>query len=172
MESRRHQDSFYKTGCREQKDKTTKERYGAFAVEGEDYRLSHLWLLHFHYDSVVLAGQVPCYTVKKDSAITNDSLNKLRAADCVSLPAPRRLTEGAYTVTRFVWNPDGKTIAMVRQPDPLINSFLRADISLLNIATKKDTVVVNNPTGDFFSFWSQTSLPGTAPVPYRAGSWQ
>lgn len=100
--------AFTRPDAESKKDKTTKERYGAFAVEGEDYRLSHLWLLHFHYDSVVLAGQVPCYTVKKDSAITNDSLNKLRAADCVSLPAPRRLTEGAYTVTRFVWNPDEK----------------------------------------------------------------
>lgn len=48
------------------KDKTVKERFGAFGVECEEYRQNHLWLLNFHYDSVLLAGQVSCYSLPKE----------------------------------------------------------------------------------------------------------
>src|ERR1051326_7544266 len=49
-------------------DKTIKERFGGFGVEGEEYRQTHLWLLNFNYDSILLAGQTPCYTAKTDSS--------------------------------------------------------------------------------------------------------
>lgn len=99
------------------KDKTVKERFGAFGVEGEEYKQSHLWLLNFHYDSIVLAGQVPCYTPKADST-KKDSTTKIKGQECFSLPVGKRLTEGDFTVGGFAWNPDGKTIAFNRQRNP------------------------------------------------------
>jgi dipeptidyl aminopeptidase/acylaminoacyl peptidase len=140
------------------KDKTTKERFGAFGVEGEEYKQNHLWLLNFHYDSIVLAGQVPCYTTKVDStkkdSIKKEAATKIKGQECFTLPVAKRLTEGDFTVSGFAWNPDGKTIAFNRQRNPLINSGISADIAAIDVATKKMTTFVSNPTGDFFSRWS------------------
>ena len=137
-----------KTEPDSKKDKASKERYGGFAVEGEEYKLSHLWLLRFNYDSVMAAGMLPCYTSK------TDSLNKNKSADCVTLPKAERLTEGNYTVAGFRWSPDGKYIAITRQPDPLINSSVHADIALTEIATKKVSILINNPGSDSFEGFS------------------
>lgn len=145
--------AFAKAEADSKKEKAIKERYGAFAVEGEEYKLSHLWLLSFHYDSIVLAGQVPCYPAKTDST-AKDSVAKVPVPDCVKLPVAKRLTEGAFTVSGIAWNPDGTTIAFNRQPDPIITSSMRSDIVLVDVATKKLTPLVSNPTGDFFSRWS------------------
>lgn len=134
------------------KDKIIKDRFGAFAVEGQEYKQSHLWLLDFKYDSIVLAGQVPCYGVTKDST-KKDSI-KIKDQDCVALPVARKLTDGNFTVTRFLWNPDGQSIAFTQQPDPLINSFLRGDIASVDIDSKKITMLVANPTGDYLTAWS------------------
>ncbi|HYC28333.1 MAG TPA: S9 family peptidase [Chitinophagaceae bacterium] len=135
------------------KDKTTRERFGAFGVEGQEYKQSHLWLLNFNYDSVVLAGQVPCYGMKKDSAKT-DSATKIKGQDCVSLPVAKQLTEGNYTVNGFAWHPDGRRIVFNRQSNPLINSGTTADIVIIDIGTKQSTTLVSNPTGDFFNRWN------------------
>ena len=128
-------------------EKNTKDRFGAFAIEGEEYKLNHLWLLNFHYDSLFLAGQLPCYTAKKDSANT-------KSPDCVSLPIARQLTEGNFSVGGFSWSQDGTTIAFNRQTNPLILSSISSDIVLLDVDSKKMTTVISNPTGDFFSRWS------------------
>ena len=131
-------------------EKNTKERFGAFGVEGEEYKQNHLWLLNFSYDSVFLAGQLPCYTDKKDSAKNNLP----KAADCFLLPIAKQLTEGDFTVAGFAWSPDGKQIAFTRQSNPLILSGNSADIALIEVATKKITTLVNNPTGDNFNYWN------------------
>jgi dipeptidyl aminopeptidase/acylaminoacyl peptidase len=136
---------YSKTQPKTKKDKTKEERYGAFGVEGEEYQQTHLWLLNFNYDSVLLAGQLPCYTSK-------DTSNK--KSDCVSLPVAKALTEGNYNVGGYSWNPDGKQIAFNRQSDPLINSGNSTDIVLIDIATKKMTIVISNAVGDFFNVWS------------------
>lgn len=135
------------------KDKTLKERFGAFGVEGEEYKQNHLWLLNFHFDSILLAGQVPCYPAKTDST-KKDSTAKIKHQECFSLPVAKRLTEGDFTVGNFEWNPDGKTIAFNRQRNPLINSGITSDIVLIDIASKKITTLVSNPSGDFISRWS------------------
>lgn len=135
------------------KDKTTKERFGAFGVEGEEYKQTHLWLLNFHYDSIVLAGQVPCYPEKKDSTKT-DSLKKIPGQPCFTLPMAKKLTEGNFNVNGFAWKPDGKQIAFNRQSDPLILSGISSDIVVIDIVTKKMDTLVRNPTGDFFNRWS------------------
>jgi dipeptidyl aminopeptidase/acylaminoacyl peptidase len=138
--------------------KTVKERFGAFAVEGEEYRQSHIWLLNFHYDSIVLAGQVPCYTKKTDStkadSVKTDSISKLKGQDCISLPVAKRLTGGDFHVGGFAWNPDGRTIAFNKQRNPLINSGITVDIVVINVISKKMDTLIRNPVGDFFSRWS------------------
>ncbi|WP_207512989.1 S9 family peptidase [Longitalea luteola] len=133
-------------------EKTLKDRYGAFGVEGEDYRHRHLWLLDFNYDSVILAGQLPCYDTKKDSA-KKDSV-ALRSSLCLTLPAAKRLTSGSFTVINYAWSPDDRQILITKQRDPLILSGITSDIALLTIATKKIDTLVSNPTSDFNGRWS------------------
>ncbi len=129
-------------------EKNTKDRYGAFGVEGEEYKQNHLWILNFNYDSVFLAGQLPCYTGNKDSTST------AKVPECFTLPVAKQLTEGNFTVAGFSWNPDGKQIAFNRQSNPLILSGISADIVLIDAYTKKMTTVISNPTGDFFNRWN------------------
>ncbi|HET9746171.1 MAG TPA: S9 family peptidase, partial [Chitinophagaceae bacterium] len=136
---------YSKTQPKSKKDKTKEERYGAFGIEGEEYQQTHLWILSFHYDSILMAGQFPCYSAK-------DSASK--KSDCVSLPVAKVLTEGNFHVGNFAWSPDGKQIAFNRQRDPLINSGITSDIVLIDAGTKKMTTVISNPVGDFFSAWS------------------
>ena len=139
--------AFTKTEPDSKLAKTIKERYGAFGVEGEEYKQTHLWLLNFNYDSLLEVGELPCYTSK------SDSLNKNKTSDCVTLPKPVRLTEGDFNVSGFRWNNAGDKIAINRQPDPLINSSVHSDIAILDIATKKLTTVISNPSTDFFIRW-------------------
>jgi dipeptidyl aminopeptidase/acylaminoacyl peptidase len=143
---------YIKSQPESKKDKTIKERFGAFGVEGEEYRQNHLWLLNFSYDSIVLAGQMPCYT-KKDS-VNTDSLNKIKGQDCISLPVAKPFTEGNFNVGGFAWSPDGKQVLINVQSNPLINSGISSDIAVINVATKKMDTLIHNPTGDFFSRWS------------------
>jgi dipeptidyl aminopeptidase/acylaminoacyl peptidase len=131
-------------------EKNTKERYGAFAVEGEEFRQNHLWLLNFSYDSVLLAGELPCYPAKKDSVKTDS----LKSQACFSLPVAKQLTEGNFSVSGFSFSPDGKQIAFNKQSNPLILSGITSNIVLMDVATKKMTTVVENPTGDFFNNWN------------------
>jgi dipeptidyl aminopeptidase/acylaminoacyl peptidase len=45
-----------------------------------------------------------------------------------------RLTEGEdFTVSSFEWSPDGTRIVITHRPDPLINSWMRSDISILDV---------------------------------------
>ena len=140
--------AYTKTDAESKKDKTVKERYGSFGVEGEEYRLTHLWVLNFHMDSVLLAGQLPCYGIKKDST-KPDSLPK-KGQDCFTLPTARRLTEGSFTVSGFAWSPDGKSIIFNRQVNPLINSSLSSDIVLIDLATKKNDSPGSKSCSRFF----------------------
>ncbi len=128
------------------KDKGKKERYGGFGVEGEEFKVNHLWVLNFSIDSIMNAGLLPCYTKPADSNKVNPS--------CYTLPKATRLTEGSFTVSGFEWSPDSKQIAFTRQPDPLINSGVHADIAIVNISDKKVNTVISNPAADFFGTWS------------------
>lgn len=74
-----------------------------------------------------------------------------------SIPKSVRLTEGNFTVSNFFWSPDGKSIAFSHQPNPLINSSKYADISIIDMSSKKTTELVKNPLGDFMAAWSPDS---------------
>lgn len=134
-------------------EKTSKDRFGGFAVEGEEYHHNHLWLLNFSYDSVFMAGQLPCYNAKKDSTKSTASPD----SGCFVLPLAKQITKGDFSVANFAWSPDGKYIAFNRQTNPLILSSSTSDIVLIDAQTQKMTTVVNNPTGDAFEKWSPES---------------
>lgn len=134
----------------EKDDKAKKERekrYGAFEADDKEFTLSHLWQIHFNPD-MQDPTERPCYE-------TVDSL-KVKAG-CIEWPKAQRITEGKFTVTGFSVSPDGTKIAFSHQPDPLINSFVKSDISVIDIVTKKVTPVVTNPSGDSFEDWSPDS---------------
>ena len=138
--------------------KSNKDRYGAYAVEGTEYRLSHLWTVSFNYDSLQTAGLLPCYT-------HTDSAEKLASPDCITLPKPQRLTDGNFTIANFEWSPDGKKIAYTRQPDPLINSSIHADIAILDLASRASSTIIANPASDQFLAWS----PNSTEILYTSG---
>ncbi len=104
-------------------DEEREEKFGSYAVEDEEYRPTHLWVVD------------------------------LPATPGVS--EAERLTEGpGFTVTSFEWSPDGSRIAFAHQPDPLINSWMKSDISVLDVETLGVTPVVTAPGYDGGPRWS------------------
>lgn len=134
----------------EKEDKNKKERekrYGAFEADDKEFTLSHLWEVDFNPD-LLYPAERPCYE-------TADSLKA--KAGCIEWPKSRRLTEGAFTVGSFQVAPDGKKVAFSHQPDPLINSFFKSDVSVLDLADKKTVLLVSNPSADALEGWSPDS---------------
>lgn len=143
--------------------KKRKDIYGGFAVEDEEYSLNQLWVTHFNPDQLnymALPEQL------KDTSYTEKNAAKLILEDV------------SFSVNGFKWSPDGKKIAFAHQPDPLINSFFNADISIYDIASKKHRVLVNNPSADGLIAWSpdgnsilyQSSLDNTTSNYYKNGN--
>jgi len=134
----------------EQEDKTKRDRekkYGAYEMNDRDFTLSHLWQVDFLPD-MLNPSERPCYE-------TADSL-KIKTG-CIDLPKAKRITEGNFTVTSFIVSPDGNHVAFSHQPDPLINSFLKSDISVVSLSDQKVTAVVTNPSSDGLEDWSPDS---------------
>ncbi|NOT75262.1 MAG: S9 family peptidase [Cyclobacteriaceae bacterium] len=134
----------------EKEDKNKKEiekRYGGFETDDKEFTLSHLWQVDFNTDPRD-PSELPCYQ-------TVDSL-KVKSG-CIQFPKAKRLTEGKFTVSSFLISPDGKTIAFNHQPDPLINSFSKSDISTIDIASRKTTKLISNLSSDGVEEWSPDS---------------
>jgi dipeptidyl aminopeptidase/acylaminoacyl peptidase len=134
----------------ESDDKSKKERekkYGGYETDDKEFTLSQLWTLDFKPD-MQDPSELPCYE-------TADSL-KVKAG-CIELPKLVRVTEGKFTITSFAVSPDGKSVVFDHQPDPLINSGVYSNISVVDLATKKITAIVTNPSGDSFEDWSPDS---------------
>ncbi len=136
--------AFARNDAESKRLKNRKEQYGSWAVDDEEFDLTHLWLVAFQPDLMPAPGEVPC----------NDST---KTADCPGLPKATRLTDGSFTVTTFNWSPDGTHIAYSFQVNPLINSARGSDIALLDVATRQAKTIVKSPLGDFFSAWSPDS---------------
>jgi dipeptidyl aminopeptidase/acylaminoacyl peptidase len=133
---------------REDKIKMEQEkRYGGFEADDKEFTLSHLWQIDFNPDQRD-PSELPCYE-------KTDSL-KVKAG-CIELPKAKRLTNGNFTVTSFRVSPDGKAVAFGHQPDPLINSFLKSDISLVSLSDNKIISLVKNPSTDGLEGWSPDS---------------
>ncbi len=134
----------------EKEDKNKKDRekrYGSFEADDKEFSLSHLWTLDFKPDSPD-PSEMPCYE-------SSDSL-KVKAG-CIELPKLVRLTDGKFTVSWFGVSPDGKMVAFSHQPDPLINSSSRVDISTVDLADNKIVARVTNASTDGFEDWSPDS---------------
>jgi len=134
----------------EKEDKSKKERekrYGGFEADDKEFTLSHLWQVDFKPD-MLDPSERPCYE-------TLDSL-KVKSG-CIELPKAQRITEGKFTVTSFMTSPDGTKIAFSHQPNPLINSFIKSDISVVTLSDKKITLLVTNPSSDGLEDWSPDS---------------
>jgi len=107
--------------------KQRKETFGDFAPEDEDWSMSHLWLLA--WDPAALAAG--------------------------TRPEATRLTEGSsFTVGSFDWSPDGMRIAFDHRRDPLINSWVSTDISILTVAGREIRPLVADPGNDGGPTWS------------------
>lgn len=133
---------------KEEKDRKEREkRYGAYETDDKEFTLSHLWQIDFKPD-MPDPSERPCYE-------TTDSLKT--KAGCIEWPKTQRITDGKFTVNNFVVSPDGSKVAFTHQPDPLINTSAKADISLIDLATKKTTLLVANHGSDFLEDWSPNS---------------
>jgi dipeptidyl aminopeptidase/acylaminoacyl peptidase len=138
---------FSKNNPESKKLKAIKERYGNFAFDDEEFTLTHLWIVDFKPDLNPSPAEKPCYESKDSTQIT----------ECITLPKATRLTNGDFTVTDFSWSPDGTKIAFNHQPDPLVMSSAKSDISIIEMPTKNIIPLVTNPAGDFFARWSPDS---------------
>ncbi len=146
--------------------KQRKERFGEFTVEDAEYRQSHLWLVEVLADPWPAPSEAPCpprSTAEPDSVQTDSARAAAVLSDtvatpapfCAELPKPTQLTQGIEsTVTGFEWSPDGRRIVFGHQPDPLINSWGGADISLLEVATRQVRPLVTRPGSDGGALWS------------------
>jgi dipeptidyl aminopeptidase/acylaminoacyl peptidase len=131
----------------DKKKKEREKRYGGFETEDREFVLSHLWTVEFRPDLRDMT-EMPCYQ-------TVDSL-KIKSG-CIQLPKPKRITSGNYTVTGFITSPDGAQVAFNKQPDPLITSSVKSDISLVDLRTLKMTPIVTNISSDALEDWSPDS---------------
>lgn len=138
---------FTKSEKEDKNKKDREKRYGAFEADDKEFTLSHIWQIEFNPD-MPDPSERPCYETK-------DSL-KVKAG-CIEWPKAQRLTDGKFTVNGFAVSPDGNKIAFTHQPDPLINSSSKSDISIVDFATKKITLIVTNASTDSFEDWSPDS---------------
>jgi dipeptidyl aminopeptidase/acylaminoacyl peptidase len=110
-----------------------KEQYGSFEVEDEAYTNHQLWIISFD-PAVFTSSQLP--------------------GDSVQQKARRLLEEADFHVRKFAWSPDGSKIAIEHSPTSQLLDFFQADISVLDTASKKLQLLVDNPSGDALLDWS------------------
>ena len=108
--------SFLQSEDKSKEVKKRKEKYGGFAVEDSEYNLNQLWVIDFNPKQM---HHMPLPYQIKDSLYTEKLEPKLL------------INEKTFSINNFKWSPDGKKIAFEHQPDPLRNTFFKADISCL-----------------------------------------
>ena len=132
--------------------------YGGYAVEDGDFRNSHLWILDV---AAAMAAdgsaELPDETggdcgAEKESESGGGEANGGGEA---ARSAFRRLTGGEdFTVGSFRWSPDGKRIAFDHAPDPRVESSIRADVSVVDVASGEVRPLVVQPGPDSDPLWS------------------
>jgi dipeptidyl aminopeptidase/acylaminoacyl peptidase len=153
----------------EQKDERREKiekSYGTFTVEDEEYRMTHLWLLDIEAAVEKDGGiELPEDDGKDDDSEgddedkdddTDESPESEEQPDDDDQPSPfRRLTSGTtFTVDTFRWSPDGKRIAFSHRPDPRVESYTRADISIVDVASAEVHPLIECIGPDSNPFWS------------------
>jgi dipeptidyl aminopeptidase/acylaminoacyl peptidase len=134
--------AFLQSQDKEKEDKERKEKFGGYAVEDAEYSLDQLWILDFRPDSLavmLLPDQLKDTTrlKKEGTRLLPDSLK--------------------FTITGFMWSPDGSKIAFTHRPDPSFEYFYKEDISILDVNTGKQQLLVSNPSSDNLIDWSPDS---------------
>lgn len=128
--------------------KTKSERYGEYSEDDNEYLLS--WLYKIPFDpAYALPSDIPCYEGKDSTYQT---------WPCIKWPKTETLIDSVdYTIRGYAISPDNKYIVVNHSPDPLINSFMDTDISLLDLSDLSVKTVVSNPSADFAALWSPDS---------------
>ena len=129
----------------EAQEKKRKERFGDYEVDDADFKLNWLYVIEVDPDHPA-PSSLPCYDTEDSTA---------QAWDCIEWPKAEALLDSVpFTIRDFAWSPNGKHIALTHTPDPLINSFFQADISILEVTTGKYRLLVQNASYDNFADWS------------------
>ena len=118
------------------------DKYGGYAVEDEEYSMNEIWLMDFRPD---LLNVNPLPDEDSDS-LYNEAIK-----------AHLLLDSAEFSVNDFEWSPDGKYLAIEHQPDPLRNSFFKADISIYNLHDSTLNLLVSNLSYDGLIDWSPDS---------------
>ena len=134
--------AFIQAEDKSKSSKKRKEKYGGFIVDDAEYSLNQLWLIDFKPEEL---SRMPLPTQMKDSTYKKKFEPKLL------------IDQKAFTVNGFKWSPEGKKIAIEHQPNPLINTFFKADISIYDLASDNLQVLVSNPSYDGLADWSPDS---------------
>jgi dipeptidyl aminopeptidase/acylaminoacyl peptidase len=107
--------------------KARERLYGRWSVEGQEYRMTHLWVQDFD-------------------------------PGAAAPPEPRRVTgeadPAAFTVGSYEWSPDGTRLAFEHRPDPLINTWSRTDLWVVEVATGAARPLVAQPSAQTDPRWS------------------
>ena len=130
---------------KEKSDKKRSDRYGGYAIDDEEYQLSWLYVIDFDPQKPARTP-LPCYDQKDSTAQAWDCWEQQKAVPLID--------SVDYAIRNFQWSPDGNQIAFTHTPDPLINSFFDADISIVNLADTSLQKLVANPSADFLADWS------------------
>ncbi|MFN8340736.1 MAG: S9 family peptidase [Cyclobacteriaceae bacterium] len=127
--------------------KEREKRYGQWEADDREYANTHLWEIGFQPE-LRDESEMPCYE-STDSA-------KVRSG-CLQLPKSVRLTDGHLTIINFHISPDGSQVAYTHQKDPLINSGVSSNISVMDLKTHTQRLIVSNLSSDALEDWSPDS---------------
>ncbi|UCD61485.1 MAG: S9 family peptidase [Flavobacteriaceae bacterium] len=131
--------AFLQSEDKTEEEKKRREKFGGFEIEDGEYQLKQIWLTDFNPSQLN-------YRLRPDQ-LKDTVYTKTLEANIIMDSVP-------FSINGFKWSPDGKKIAFEHQPDPLINSFFKADISIFDIATKTYKNLVNNTSYDGLVDWS------------------
>ena len=126
---------------------TREDRFGKFAEDDAEFKLSGLFQVAFDPNQAV-PGSLPCYEDEEDINQT---------WPCPEWPKSSLLTDSTIHVRNFAISPDGRSIAFTFSSDPLINSFMNTDIAVLDLNDGSTEVIIKNSSADFAMDWSPDS---------------
>ena len=102
------------------------ERYGDYAVEDADFRMTHLWVTDTQ------TGAEP---------------RRLTGGNSYTVG-------GGFGAGAFDWSPDGHEIAFGHTPTPQVNSFPHSDISIVDVDAGTVRPLATNPERESGPVWS------------------
>ena len=102
------------------------ERYGDYAVEDADFRMTHLWVTE---------------------AKTGTEPRRLTGGSSYTVG-------GGFGAGAFDWSPDGREIAFGHTPTPQVNSFPHSDISVVDVDAGTVRPLATNPERESGPMWS------------------